>query len=215
MKTTPTTLARATCALCLAALALACRSADTQASANPGVPAAGWSGLPEPALYARDGSVVQGTPPAGASTSDPRHDVGVRDGSRMYLLELYQKTVEEKEALAHEVQNLQAALARAGEAQAAIEKERDDARAQNARSSKELEQARTDNTDLAARLVTAQIRRLEAEKLVLEGRIEALRRDGMGASGSTIETSPPKTTGAPKAARKAAGADAAHDEGRE
>lgn len=189
MKQPMTTVARAASALCSAALLFACKSGPTTGAMDANASGARWSELPEPALYARDGSVVQGTAPDAGVASEPRHDVSARDGSRMYLLELYQKTVQEKEALAQETQGLHDALVRAGDTQRAIERERDEARAESARIAKELETAHANNTDLAARLVTAQIRRLEAEKLVLEARIDALRRD---AASATIETSAPK-----------------------
>ncbi|MBI5365144.1 MAG: hypothetical protein HZA53_18345 [Planctomycetes bacterium] len=200
-----TTVARAASALCSAAFLFACKSGPTSASMDASSADARWTGLPEPALYARDGSVVQGTTPDAGMAAEPRHDVSARDGSRMYLLELYQKTVQEKEALAQETQSLHEALVRAGDTQRAIEKERDDSRAEAVRIAKELETAHANNTDLAARLVTAQIRRLEAEKLVLEARIDALRKD---AAGNTIETSAPKS--APKEKPKAPAAESAH-----
>jgi DNA repair exonuclease SbcCD ATPase subunit len=143
-------------------------------------------------LYARDGSVVSGDPPARAAGAGPVHDVGAREGTRMYLLELYQSTVEEKEALQRETEGLQATITRAAETQASVEKERDAAVARAAALEKELAQARSENGELAARLVTAQIRRLEAEKLLLEARIEALRR-GEAASAKTTPASAPAT----------------------
>jgi len=134
-----------------------------------------WSAQPEPLLYARDGSVVGAPGDGGSARETPRHEVGARDGSRMYLLELYQKTVEERDGLARELETHAAALTRASETQAALVKERDEARAEALKLRGELEAGRRDNDELAARLVTAQIRRLEAEKLLLEARIESLR----------------------------------------
>src|SRR5207247_5708476 len=57
-------------------------------------------------LFARDGSLVAGEPGA------PTRDVGAHEGSRVYLLELYQKAVEEKDALGLEVVALRAELER-------------------------------------------------------------------------------------------------------
>lgn len=173
----------------LCALTSACKSTETD-EPTPLEPIQRWAEQQEPTLYARDGSVVQGPKTArsdqpgsknageaAATSDDPRHDIGARDGSRMYLLELYQKSVEEREALAREVKSLQQALDEVGNAQAKVEKERDGALAQIARLQTELEKSRTDNQDLAGRLLTAQIRRLEAEKLLLETRIETMQRD--------------------------------------
>jgi hypothetical protein len=154
----------------LLALACACRSTADSVDVLPA--AAKGSELPEPVLYARDGTPVHAASPL---QGEPRREALGHDSSRMYLLELYQKTVEEKDSYAHEIQGLQAMVARAAEVQTALEKERDEARTKSTSLSKDLEQARADNADLAARLVTAQIRRLEAEKLLLEARIEALK----------------------------------------
>lgn len=175
------------------ALPAACKSTDAD-EPTPLEPIQRWAEAQEPTLYARDGSVVQGPQAAreGAKSAgeaalgsaDPRHDIGARDGSRMYLLELYQKSVEEREALTREVKSLQQALTEVGDAQAKVEKERDAATAQIARLQTELEKARTDNQDLAGRLLTAQIRRLEAEKLLLETRIAALQRDATEQDGA-------------------------------
>lgn len=209
MNAKSTTLYRGAAAILVLGSVLACRATESSARPDTGVALKRTEELPESPLYARDGSVVQG---AGAA-SEPRHDVGARDGSRMYLLELYQKTVEEKDGLAREVQSLHEAVSRAGETQSAIEKERDAARAQVAKLAQELERAQTENVDLAARLVTAQIRRLEAEKLVLEARIDALRRDASAATGTAIETAAPKGASASKSSTKSAGTEAAHGGG--
>jgi hypothetical protein len=161
------------CAALAAILLAACRSSgsDTTSASS----STHWPEQPEGPLYARDGHVV--APAGGASASEPAHDVTPRDGSRVYLLELYQKTVEEKEGLMREVQTLQAAAAHDVETQSALGQERDTARARVTELEQKLQLAQADNADLAARLVTAQVRRLEAEKLLLEARIEAAKRD--------------------------------------
>ena len=69
-----------------------------------------------------------------------------------------------------------------------------------------------DNVELSARLVTAQIRRLEAEKLLLEARIEALKRDTSAAAG-VIETSAPKPGATPKSTTKPVAAESGHGGG--
>lgn len=163
-----------------------CKSTQADES-SPIEPLQRWAEQQEPTLYARDGSVVQGpkarsdsksaTESAADAHHDPVHDIGARDGSRMYLLELYQKSVEERESLTREVKSLQAALTKVGDAQAAVEKERDGARVQIEKLQGELDKARADNQELAGRLLTAQIRRLEAEKMLLETRIASLQHD--------------------------------------
>ncbi|MBK7878535.1 MAG: hypothetical protein IPJ77_23000 [Planctomycetes bacterium] len=192
MKSTSHVIVRSALAALALGGTLACRATQADARADTGVVAKQTEILDEPPLYARDGTIVQGP---GAS-SEPRHEVGARDGSRMYLLELYQKTVEEKEALTRETQSLHEAITRAGETQSALERERDAALAQTSKLSQELARAQSDNVDLSARLVTAQIRRLEAEKLLLEARIDALRREGSATGGTAIETSAPKSASA-------------------
>lgn len=171
-----------------------CKSTEADES-SPIEPLQRWAEQQEPTLYARDGSVVQGpksrsdaktaTETAADARHDPVHDpiheIGTRDGSRMYLLELYQKSVEERESLTREVKSLQAALTKVGDAQAAVEKERDGARMQIEKLQADLDKARADNQELAGRLLTAQIRRLEAEKLLLETRIAGLQRDSSDA----------------------------------
>ena len=160
------------------ALTAACQT-NTPAAQAP-APAAAWSDAPASTLYARDGSAVQGA--GSVAAEPPRHDAGVPGASRMSLLELYQKALEEKENYVREVQALQASVEHASETQAQLQRERDEARTRVAALEEETLRARADNADLAARLVTAQIRRLEAEKLLLETRLEALRRGNAPAS---------------------------------
>jgi hypothetical protein len=130
----------------------------------------------QPPLYAWDGGVVDGTPLGRVSAQDgtPRGPESPPSG-RMHIIELYQQVLEERDALAHENQELRRHLDETSLALYAKTKAADDLGAQVAA----LEEARAaltnDNQAIAARLVQAQIRRLEAEKLLLETRIEAER----------------------------------------
>ncbi|MFN0244916.1 MAG: hypothetical protein ACKVWV_18695 [Planctomycetota bacterium] len=126
----------------------------------------------ESVLYARDGSVVTPNAPA---TNAPSRDLPTPAGSRMYLLDLYQKAVEEKEALALEVKGLNAALSKEQAQTESVIRERDALHARLQALDDEKKELATENVDLAARLVTAQIRRLESEKALLEWKIDALR----------------------------------------
>jgi hypothetical protein len=124
-------------------------------------------------LYARDGSPVPNQTGGAVTTTDgAARDLGDDDGSRPYLLELYQSAVDQKEKLELEVTALQRQLDEAGR-QAAAKEAENQALQQKIKSYEEEVATRDrDNVELAARLATAQIRRLEAEKLVLETTLE-------------------------------------------
>lgn len=133
-----------------------------------------------PTLYGRDGSPVSvqrgGTIEPGR---EPSHSLDSGDGSRMYILELYQQAIDEKEALEIEVRALGAALDKANDA---IEQEA--MRVAELQKFSEGLQAdvsrlESEGMELAERLTTAQIRRLEAEKLLLEAKIEWSRLQKM------------------------------------
>lgn len=127
-------------------------------------------------LYARDGTPVWN---AGTSNTNQRNgpagEATNQDGSRMYLLDLYQKAIDEREALSLEIKSMGATLERAQIELGAAQQAQAMQTQQITNLQAELEQARSQNFELAARLVTAQIRRLEAEKLLLETKIEAAR----------------------------------------
>jgi hypothetical protein len=127
----------------------------------------------EPVLYARDGSPVTGSAVATEAAGTTRGLEG-DGGSRLYLLELYQKAMDEKDQLVVEVETLQAlvtkAEARANELTTRVQ-EADAKVAELEANQANLEQQ---GMDLASRLTTAQIRRLESEKLLLEAKIQDL-----------------------------------------
>jgi hypothetical protein len=144
---------------------------------------AGGSAAPqeEARLYARDGTVV--TPRTAGSvsvTSTPQREVQGSEGSRYHMLELYQQVVDERDELNLEVLRLAAEVersrARQAEIQASLTALERDAAAREA----ELERLREDNLELAGSLTTAQIRRLQAEKMLLESRLEWQRVRGPG-----------------------------------
>ena len=139
-----------------------------------------------PVLYARDGSVVAGSGGGGAALAEPqapqRRDVGPEGGGRMYLLELYQRVIDERDGLAQELASLQADLrqARADHAQAQARIQELEQRVQVLEQGSAALQA--ENLELAGRLTTAQVRRLQAEKLLLERRIAERRAQQAAAS---------------------------------
>jgi chromosome segregation ATPase len=139
---------------------------------TPGSPAAsGWSGSK---LYARDGTVVEdaGAPaqdgPGGSAS--PR-ELAPSEGGRMYLLELYQAAIDERDTLEVELRAVQAELALARETLLGSERSASELQAEIARLTAESRRLVDENLDLAARLTTAQIRRLQVEKVLLETRI--------------------------------------------
>ncbi len=129
-----------------------------------------------PPLLAWDGGVIAGAP-QGVVTEESGTPRGLQSppGGRMHIIELYQQVLDERDALAEEVESLQRALEQTG---AALEEERRKSAQLELRVAGLEEGHRgllEENRELAARLATAQIRRLEAEKLLLEARIEAHR----------------------------------------
>lgn len=90
---------------------------------------------------------------------------------RMHIIELYQSVLDERDQLLTEVDALQAALEKA---QTQLQAEHDQSASLTTRIDA-LEEAKRrlmeENAELASRLTTAQLRRLEAEKLLLETQI--------------------------------------------
>lgn len=143
-----------------------------------------------PALYARDGTIVVDPQSANVVAGDrptpARRALTPSDGGRMYLLELYQNVIEERDGLSREVTSLQADLEQArAELRAALEVQEDLRQRLGALEATNTELV-AENLDLAGRLTTAQIRRLQAEKLLLEHRIAAERSAREAAGGSEL-----------------------------
>ncbi len=173
--------------LSLALLATACASSGTTQLPPPGTPDAGAAASAEtPArpgsnqLYARDGSMIgaeasaaQETPAAPQGGVADRQ-LGPSEGGRMYILELYQKAIDERDALELEVRSVQSELERARAAATKAESEQSGSAGRIAALEEENRRLVAENVELAARLATAQIRRLQAEKLLLEARIAEL-----------------------------------------
>jgi hypothetical protein len=120
-------------------------------------------------LYARDGSVVSGA--ASPSNDVAQRELAPSETGRTYILELYQRALDERDTLRRELDALGAELSTAQTALTQRESETKDLQARFAELEARLQRAVDENVDLAARLVTAQIRRLQAEKVLLEARI--------------------------------------------
>ncbi|MCC6406158.1 MAG: hypothetical protein IT453_03255 [Planctomycetes bacterium] len=159
---------RSKTSIVLATLALvaACKTQASQTAppTAPIVPA-------EPAvLYGRDGK------PVGAA---PRGAVAEQDqaGGRMTLLELYQKSCEERDALLAELELVRADLERTQTALLDAQQRIAGYETSSTSELQSLDALRAENLDLAARLATAHIRRMEAEKTLLELRIAMLAEE--------------------------------------
>jgi hypothetical protein len=142
----------------------------------------------EPVLYARDGTPVSasGSPSFARDTTldGPAHGVQQSEGSRMYLLELYQEVVDKKEALELEARSLMVELQQAQEKATTLGQELETNQARVTELEATNEEYRAQLRELAARLVTAQIRRFESEKLLLESKIDWVRTRRMLESSS-------------------------------
>lgn len=147
---------------------------------SPEVPAGdptGMSGVPadDTPLLGWDGGVVDGAPP-GVREGDPGQG-GIQPSTtgRMHIIELYQQVLDERDSLRREVGALTAALERSQATVAEIAEQQHGLEIRVNELETRNEAMLNENRDLAARLATAQIRRLEAEKLLLEARIDELR----------------------------------------
>jgi len=123
-------------------------------------------------LYARDGSVVQTDGRPTTQSGGPAAERLPQEGSRTFMLELYQKAIDEKEALALEIKNLEATLSKSRAELAAALKTNEELQQKHDTLETERARLQEENFELAGRLVTAQIRRLESEKILLESKIE-------------------------------------------
>lgn len=147
---------------------------------RPAAPATG-----EAPLVGWNGDVVE-APPAGTSVGDAGGGrvLEPAPGGRTTIIELYQAAIDERDALAREAEELrralelaQASLAASAGSATDLEQRVAALEAENARLAQEQE-------ELGARLATAQIRRLEAEKLLLEAQIRWHRAQPDPLSGS-------------------------------
>ena len=164
-------------AIALALQAAACVSApafDPPAETLPPLATEAQSRELEPVLYARDGRPVEaGDPGDGDGEQQPlsARELAGNQGGRMYILELYQNVIEERDQLSLEVEALAGEIERARAALAAADQRIAELEAALGAANAENQRQRAENVDLAGRLATAQIRRLQAEKILLELRL--------------------------------------------
>ena len=130
----------------------------------------------KPKLYARDGSVVDAKSPGTVTQTDTLgHDLSPTNGGRMYILELYQKVIDERDGLQLEVKSLRTDNERNRLALSESEARADQLQADLDRALADKQSLVDENMELASRLTNAQIRRLEAERMLLESRIRDAR----------------------------------------
>jgi hypothetical protein len=138
-------------------------------------------------LYSWDGGVVDGAPQGVSQTEEAPRGIEQPAPGRTHIIELYQQVLDERDGLAEEVELLRKSLE---QTTLALEEETRKSADLFARVSalevghRELME---DNQAIAARLVQAQIRRLEAEKLLLETRIEVERAKAEEAAQAAAE----------------------------
>lgn len=148
-------------------------SYDAETAAMPGDPTTAAPGTGP--LRARDGSVVAAQPPGSLAQQEVlQHEMQPTATGRMYLLELYQQAIDERDALELEVSNLSRSVDQMRREKEQLMRELDGKQAELAGAEQEIVALLGENQDLAARLATAQIRRLEAEHMLLEAKLEWL-----------------------------------------
>jgi hypothetical protein len=113
----------------------------------------------------------EGTAVVGAAT----HGVEPAESGRLYILELYQQVLDQRDALQQEVAALHADLELAQKEIEGLGGRATDGESRVGALEQEVASLRAENQDLAGRLTTAQVRRLEAEKLLLQAKIEIQR----------------------------------------
>lgn len=127
-------------------------------------------------IFNWDGGIVDSREPGEIVEAEPTHDIEPSTGGgRMYILELYQAAIDERDALQLEIAALDRALERTQTELANQSRTVRERTAELEEVAAERDQLRAENEDLTARLVTAQIRRLEAEKLLIESKLEWYR----------------------------------------
>jgi hypothetical protein len=127
-----------------------------------------------PAL--RDPGVVA-SPPQGRVVTEEGTPRGLETppAGRMHIIELYQQVLDERDALSAEVERLREELDATRLALDGKTAANEDLSTRLASVQAAHQALMADNQSIAARLVQAQIRRLEAEKMLLETRIESER----------------------------------------
>ncbi|MEE2939466.1 MAG: hypothetical protein VX460_03675 [Planctomycetota bacterium] len=139
-----------------------------------------WPDEQRPTEYGFDGSPVGASRPGQVTEMRRSINDGVDkapQGTRNLLLDLYAENQKEVERLSTANEDLSIALELAETRAADFEQQLNDLQAQFDQLGADKQAADQKNFDLAARLATAQIARLEAERALLESMIEWRRRN--------------------------------------
>lgn len=127
----------------------------------------------EPKLYARDGSVVGEQQPGTVSVAQNSNRGSADEGgSRWTLLEQYQDAVSENEGMNFELQAMNQALDESETREAELATLTRELQATLTSTRAQVADLQDQNVELASRLTTAQIRRLQSEKLLLEAKLD-------------------------------------------
>jgi hypothetical protein len=142
---------------------------------------------PRPPLYAWDGGVIDSARQGSVGQSAPGHGIEPTMEGRMHIIELYQEVLDERDSLVREVDMLGTTLSKTQDLLERSLRERSELEARIADLVSVQAAVGAENHALAARLTTAQIRRLEAEKQLLESQIAWHRRAGEAVPGRSNE----------------------------
>ena len=123
-------------------------------------------------------------------SSWPTHESDAEpQGSRMFLLERYQEVVDGRDSMAREIMGLNAMIDTMSGKITALEVDLGAANTTCSMRQTEITRLKAENTGLAERLTTAQIARLEAERILLEESIERIQIEAL-VKGTESATAP-------------------------
>jgi hypothetical protein len=151
------------------------------APATPAWEQRSFEGVVEPA---NPGEVTWSSWPTHESDAEPQ-------GSRMFLLERYQEVVDERDSMAREIMGLNTVIDTMSGEITVLKGDLGAANMTCAERKDEITRLKSENTSLAERLTTAQIARLEAERILLEESIERIQIEALI---DGVEATPAPTT---------------------
>jgi chromosome segregation ATPase len=135
-----------------------------------------------------------------APASASQRSVQPGESGRTTILELYQNVLEERDALVQRVGALEADRAKLRQHLRDADQEIEVLAARVTELEAAREQLQLQNEDLAGRLLTAQIRRLESEKVLFETKLEVLRAQQSAAEAAEVAGPPAPAGAAPERA---------------